>query len=224
DLGETLTHVSDAVFSLVPRSTHVTVVLRDVDDETGAYVPVATRVRAPGGQGAAPSGPVPLTRSVFRKVVGERAAVLAADAPRDVGQSESLMGASIRSTIGVPLWKGDDILGVLQVDNRDAPAMLSQEDVEVLTVLAANASLAIAGARLIQRLSSAEERLNKENALLKSREEKRQSSARPILGQSQPMINLLAELDKVAKTQVTVLIEGETGTGNDLIAVAFRYR
>jgi Nif-specific regulatory protein len=224
DLAETIVAVSDAVFSLVPRATHVTVVLRDVDDEGGAYVPVATRVRAPGGQGAAPSGPVPLTRSVFRKVVGERAAVLAADAPRDVGQSESLMGASIRSTIGVPLWKGDDILGVLQVDNRDAPAMLNQEDVEVLTVLAANASLAIAGARLIQRLSSAEERLNKENAFLKSREEKRQSAARPILGQSQSMTTLLSQLDKVAETRVTVLVEGETGTGKELIASALHYR
>jgi Nif-specific regulatory protein len=224
DLAETLAAVSDAVFSIVPQATHVTVVLRDVDDATGAYVPVSTRVRAPGGLGVAPSGPVPLTRSVFRKVVGERAAVLAADAPRDVGQSESLMGASIRSTIGVPLWKGDDILGVLQVDNRDAPSMLNQDDVEVLTVLAANASLAIAGARVIQRLSAAEERLNKENAFLKSREEKRQGAGGPILGQSQPMATLLSQLDKVAETRVTVLIEGETGTGKELVASALHYR
>jgi Nif-specific regulatory protein len=223
-LTETLAVVSDAVFSIVPRATHVTVILRDVDDASGAYVPVTTRVRAPAGHGVAPTGPVPLTRSVFRKVIGERAAVLAADAPHDVGQSESLMGASIRSTIGVPLWKGDDILGVLQVDNRDAPSMLNQDDVEVLTVLAANASLAIAGARLIQRLSAAEERLNKENAFLKSREEKRQSAARPILGQSQPMATLLSQLDKVAETRVTVLIEGETGTGKELIASALHYR
>src|SRR5450432_3666261 len=159
-LDDVLIIVCDSVFALVPRATHVTIVLRDVDEPDGTYVPVMTRVRAPGGEGAAPSGPVPITRSVFRKVVGERAAVLAADAPRDVGQSESLMGASIRSTIGVPLWKGEEILGVLQVDNRDAPAMLSQDDVEVLAVLAANVSLAVAGARLIQRLVAAEERLN----------------------------------------------------------------
>jgi Nif-specific regulatory protein len=133
------------------------------------------------------------------------------------------MGASIRSTIGVPLWKGDDILGVLQVDNRDAPAMLNQEDVEVLTVLAANASLAIFAARLIQRLSAAEERLNKENAFLKRREEKR-NGAQPILGESQAMTTVLGQLDKVAETRVTVLIEGETGTGKELIASALHYR
>ena len=223
-LDETLVAVSDAVFALVPRGTHVTIVLRDVDEPSGAYVPVMTRVRSASGQGTAPAGPVPVARSVFRKVVGERAAVLAADAPRDVGQSESLLGASIRSTIGVPLWKGDDILGVVQVDNRDAPAMLSQEDVEVLTVLAANASLAIAGARLIQRLVTAEERLKKENTFLKSREEKRQTAGQPILGNSQPMLTLLSQLDKEAETRVTVLIEGETGTGKELIASALHYR
>src|SRR5262245_6745544 len=85
-------------------------------------------------------------RSVYRKVIKERAAVLAADAPTEVGQSESLMGASIRSTIGVPLWKKGEILGVLQADNRNAPSMLNAGDVELLLVLAANASLADIGA------------------------------------------------------------------------------
>jgi len=223
-LTETLAAVADAVLGLVQRATHVTIVLREVEKGEGAYVPVMTRVRAVHGSGVAPAGPVPITRSIFRKVVGERAAVLAADAPRDVGQSESLLGASIRSTIGVPLWKGDDILGVLQVDNRDAPGMLHQDDVEVLTVLAANASLAVAGARLIDRLVAAEERLHKENTFLKDREQNRQGGARPILGQSSAMSALLTQLEKVVDTRVTVLIEGETGTGKELIASALHYR
>ena len=223
-LEETLVAVADAVLSLVPNATHVTVVLRDVDEADGAYVPMLTRIRAVSGEGTSPAGSVPITRSVFRKVIGERAAVLAADAPRDVGQSESLMGASIQSTIGVPLWKGDDILGVLQVDNRHAPAMLNQDDVEVLTVLAANASLAIESGKLIKRLTAAEERLNKENAFLKSREEKRQNGEKPILGKSQAMQALLGQLEKVVETRVTVLIEGETGTGKELIASALHYR
>jgi hypothetical protein len=48
----------------------------------------------------------------------QRAAVLAADAMREVGETASIMGAKILSTMGVPLWKGEEILGVLQVDNR----------------------------------------------------------------------------------------------------------
>jgi Nif-specific regulatory protein len=187
-----------------------------------------TRVRLPEGGSGAPPGVVPISRSVYRKVVQERAAVLAADAPKEVGQSESLMGASIRSTIGVPLWRGDEILGVLQIDNRSAPGMLGQADLELMLVLAANASLAVANARLIKRLVAAEDRLRRENQFLKHREERRhggggrQPSA--IIGESKPMRELIEQLDKVVDTRVTVLIEGETGTGKELIAAAVHYR
>ena len=231
DLDKVLVEVADATLFLVPKATHVTVVLRDDDGgndaPASAFVPVMTRVRLANGQSGPPTGPVPIARSVYRKVVKERAAVLAADAPSDVGDSESIMGASIRSTIGVPLWRGDEILGVLQVDNRNAPAMLNGGDVERLLVLAANASLAVANARLIKRLVSAEERLQKENTFLKGREEKRRGGGKQqleIIGTSDAMKRVIDQLDKVVDTRVTVLIEGETGTGKELIAAAVHYR
>ncbi|WP_437734992.1 sigma 54-interacting transcriptional regulator [Sorangium sp. So ce1335] len=229
DLDQVLAEIADAVLALVPSSTHVTVVLRDDDQEPGAapaaFVPVLTRVRSESGRGAPPTGPVPITRSVYRKVIKERAAVLAADAPIEVGQTESLMGASIRSTLAVPLWKGEEIIGVLQADNRSAPGMLNANDLETLLVLAANASLAVANARLIKRLVLAEERLQKENSFLKGREEKRRGGgAVDIIGKSEAMRRVIAQLDKVVDTRVTVLIEGETGTGKELIAAAVHYR
>ena len=230
DLSEVLVEICEAAFRLVPLATHVTIVLRD-DDEEGArqgasgYVPVMTRVR---GQDAPPSTPIPITRSVFRKVVSERAAVVAADAPTEVGRTESLMGAQIRSTLGVPLWKGDEILGVVQIDNREANGVLTSGDLEVMAVLAHNASLAVANARLVKRLRSAEERLKKENAFLKGKEQERRSGARggapEIIGQSSPMRQLLQQLEKVVNTRVTVLIEGETGVGKELVAASVHYR
>jgi Nif-specific regulatory protein len=150
--------------------------------------------------------------------------VLAADAPSEVGNTESLLGASIRSTIGVPLWKGEEIIGVLQADNRNAPGTLNARDVEQLLVLAAGASLAVANARLIKRLVAAEDRLQKENSFLKGREEKRRGAAVEIIGQSEAMRKVVAQLDKVVDTRVTVLIEGETGTGKELVAAAVHYR
>ncbi len=208
----------------------MTVVLRDDEQEpdtmAAAFVPVMTRVRLANGSGGPPAGPVPISRSVYRKVVKERAAILAAEARTEVAETESLMGASIRSTVGVPLWKGEEILGVLQVDNRSAPGMLKHADVELLLVLASNASLAVANARLIKRLLVAEERLQKENSFLKGREEKRRGGGHTvqIIGQSNAMQSVIGQLDKVVDTRVTVLIEGETGTGKELIAAAVHYR
>jgi Nif-specific regulatory protein len=230
DLIEVLGAISDATFELVPKATHVTLILREDDEDGGTqsasgYVPIMTRIR---GQTGPSSGPIPVTRSVFRKVVSERAAVIAADAPSEVGHSESLMGASIRSTLGVPLWKGDEILGVLQIDNRETSGVFSSGDLEVMAVLAHNASLAVANARLVKRLFAAEERLKKENAFLKGREESRRTGGRggapDILGQSAPIKNLIAQIDKVVDTRVTVLIEGETGVGKELVAASVHYR
>ncbi|NUP05245.1 MAG: sigma 54-interacting transcriptional regulator, partial [Polyangiaceae bacterium] len=233
DLEHVLDEVAASALELLGAATHVTIVLRDDDqakNDSSAFVPVLTRVRLPDGSSptgsARPIAPIPIARSVYRKVVKERAAVLAADAPRDVGESESLMGASIRSTIGVPLWRGDEILGVLQADNRNAPGMLTPTDVELLLLLASNASLAVSSARLIKRLKSAEENLKKENVFLKGREEKRRGGGKDvtIIGKSDAMSSLTRQLDKVVDTRVTVLVEGETGTGKELVAAAVHYR
>lgn len=233
DLAEVLAAVAQSTLDLVPRATHVTIVLRDDSDEGGArsagvagYVPVLTRVR--GQDPTTTATPIPITRSVFRKVVAERAAVVAADAPAEVAQTESLMGASIRSTMGIPLWRSEEILGVLQVDNRVTAGVFTNADMEVMAVHAHHASLAVANARLVQRLRAAEERLKKENAYLKGREESRRTGGRggqqEIVGSSSVMRTLNDQLGKVVDTRVTVLIEGETGTGKELVASAIHYR
>jgi transcriptional regulator with GAF, ATPase, and Fis domain len=230
DLGDVVDAICAAAFALIGGATHVTVVLREDGDDGGprgpgaAYVPVVTRVR---GRGAPATQPIPVTRSVFRKVVSERAAVLAADASSEMGQTESLMGAHIRSVLGVPLWKGDDILGVLQVDNRESAGVFTGADLDLCAVLAHGASLAVANARLVRRLRTAEERLKKENAFLKTREESRRIGSKgeqPIVGSSQPMRALFEQLAKVTDTRVTVLVEGETGVGKELVAAALHYR
>jgi transcriptional regulator with GAF, ATPase, and Fis domain len=223
-LDAVVAEVAESALRLAPRGTHATVaLLDDSQPDKSLLVPMVTRVRGPGGVPVAPDGPVALTRSVARRVVEGRAAVLAADAPREVLGSESLLGANIRSTIGIPLWKGDEILGVLQVDNRDAPAMFDKRDVDALGVLARGASLAVVSARLIQRLTLAEEQLRKENQFLRGRERSRQGEMR-IIGSSQRMDQVLVQLGKVVDTRVTVLVEGETGTGKELFASAIHYR
>jgi transcriptional regulator with GAF, ATPase, and Fis domain len=225
ELNDVLIAIGDAAFGLVAGATHVTIILREDDDEATrapSYVPILTRMRTQQGPA---TQPIPVTRSIFRKVVVERAAVIAADAPSEMAHSESLLGAQIRSVLAVPLWKGDEILGVLQMDNRQSAGAFSAGDLDVCAVLAHGASLAVANARLVQRLRAAEERLKKENAFLKTREESRRvgKGSQEIIGTSPAMRALLEQLAKVVDTRVTVLVEGETGVGKELIAAAVHY-
>ena len=210
--------VAAQVFRFLSRATHVTFAFREDEDGSrrGRYVPVGIRVK-----GSAGLEPVPITRSVFRKVVAERAAVLAADARRDVGETASIMGAHIQSTMGVPLWQSDDIIGVLQVDNRDQSGIFRERDLDIVALLAQMASHAFQHARLYQRLAVAEEHQRKENVYLKKREQSRREGA--IIGESATMQRLFEQLRKVVHTRVTVLVEGETGTGKELIASAVHY-
>jgi Nif-specific regulatory protein len=224
DLESVVTVLADAALGLVPRATHATVALAE-GGERGAHtlVTVVTRVRGHDGRPDAPSAEVPVTRSVAKKVIRERAAVLAVDARNEAFSSESLLGTDIESTIGVPLWKGNEILGVLQVDSRGAPVLFATRDVDALGVLAADASLAVANSRLIARLTAAEQRLEGENQFLKRRERARSGEVQ-IVGKSRAIDELLRQLDKVVDTRVSVLIEGETGTGKELIASALHHR
>ncbi len=227
DLAAVLEAVADAALVLVPRATHATLVLREElgkGPDESPLVPVLTRVRGEGGAGMTPASPVRVARSVFRKVVRERAAVLVADTTSGELSSESLQGASIRSTIGVPLWQKESIIGVLQIDNRAAPAMFTSADVDAASVLAANASLAVANAQLIHRLEVTEDQLERENSFLKGRERARRGAVSEIIGQSPAFGELLGQIGKVADTRVSVLIEGETGAGKELVAASLHYR
>lgn len=52
----------------------------------------------------------------------------------------------------------------------------------------------------------------------------RQERGRELLGRSQPMVMLQGAIDRVAPTNATVLIVGETGTGKELVARAIHNR
>ena len=75
----------------------------------------------------------------------------------------------------------------------------------------------------IEDRKRAEERLQRENAAL--REELNQASMfEEIVGSSEPLRKVLSQISKVAPSDSTVLILGQTGTGKELIARAIHKR
>jgi len=76
--------------------------------------------------------------------------------------------------------------------------------------------------QLIVRNALEKRRLSTENTLLK-REIASQSSLTQIIGQSEVMQKVLADIKKVADAKSNVLICGESGTGKELVARAIHY-
>jgi two-component system response regulator PilR (NtrC family) len=65
-------------------------------------------------------------------------------------------------------------------------------------------------------------RLKQENVLLK-KELKTRYEFSNIIGRSEPMLDVFRMVETIAKTNSTVLITGESGTGKDLVARAIHY-
>jgi transcriptional regulator with GAF, ATPase, and Fis domain len=209
-----------ATFQLLPRATHVAILLRS-DSDKDRFALAVSRERNKGEARAAGADPVRASRTVLRRVLADRAAVLTANA-QEALSSESILGGQILSILAIPLWRGDDIIGLIQSDNRASAGMFSETDLEVGLLLAAQASLAIDNATLVQRLRVAEERARGENVYLRRKEQKIQFDN--IIGDSPAMKAVFAQLERVVDTRATVCIGGETGTGKELIASAVHHQ
>ena len=218
--AEAIEAVVAATFELLPRATHVAMLLRSESDRDRFALAVSRErgVTTPSPRSSGSPDPVRASRAVLRRVLKDRAAIVIANAQEELSTSESILGGQILSMLAIPLWRGDDIIGLVQADNRNTAGMFAERDLEVALLLGSQAALAIDNATLVGRLRIAEEKARGENVYLKRREQKLKFDN--IIGDSPAMKAVLVQLERVIDTRATVCIEGETGTGKELVASA----
>jgi transcriptional regulator with GAF, ATPase, and Fis domain len=166
---------------------------------------------------------------LLEKIPAERGALLLKDSTgmthamsadrryplRPVRMSKAMMDRVVRdgtammspSTICIPLHGSDGCVGVIHVATSDPNATFDAHHFELMTMIAGVGGLALEQAMQLERMET-------ENASLKRDMEIRTE----IVGSSDAIIKLGAQIRKVAATDSTVLIQGETGTGKELVA------
>ena len=92
-----------------------------------------------------PSGEVPVSRTMLQAVIDERVALVTFDAQADqrLSGGESIRLHQIRSAMCAPLWSGERIVGVIQVDSPFHVGAFRERDLDVLTTLANYAAVAV---------------------------------------------------------------------------------
>jgi len=120
--------------------------------------------------------------------------------------SESI-GFQTRSIACVPMKVRGDIIGVVEIIDKEDGSPIRYEDMKTLTVFAEMASLAICKARKI-------EQVKRENRDL--REEL--GNKYQIIGGSKGLQKVISDAFKVANSKTATLILGESGTGKELLA------
>jgi formate hydrogenlyase transcriptional activator len=136
----------------------------------------------------------------------------------DMTVSRNLLAEGIRSHCAVPLLSHSHPLGTLNV-GRLRDNGFTSADVDLLTQVAGQIALAVENALAFRQIEELKNKLAEEKLYLE--DEIRSEYRFPeIIGSSPAIKKVLRQVEIVAPADTTVLIEGETGTGKELIARA----
>ena len=152
-----------------------------------------------------------ISDSIVRKVIDTGRPVIVSDALSDsqFKTSESVLALRLSSVMCAPLVSQGHVQGVLYVGNDRVKGLFERNQLDVLSIFAAQASTILQNAMLLNAL------LADKAKLVSELKDKRFGE---IIGACPSMMEVFRKLQKVATTDISVLITGETGTGKELIA------
>ncbi len=126
--------------------------------------------------------------------------------------------AGLLSVVSVPMSVRGEFIGTLNVASCTI-GRYGEEDASLLHVIADQMAFAIENMIAYEEIASLKSRLEEENLYLQE-EVRAEAAFGDVIGESRGMLAVLAGVRKVAGTDSTVLVTGETGTGKELIVRA----
>jgi len=244
DLGKLLTLVVDSVIELTQAERGFLLLKsRDKLEIRTARNLDREAIRNPGRK---------ISRSIAEEVAETGKPLITINAQRDerLSSSGSVTDLKLRSVMAVAFKLKDLVTGVLYLDNRFEEGVFSKVDLPLAEAFADQASIAVENARLVEvaklrqeELARAKERVDELNRVLNEKVRRQSAeldqvkqilkerqdelefkySYAKIIGGSSRMRDVFRLLDKVTDTNVPVLVQGDSGTGKELVARAIHF-
>ncbi len=165
---------------------------------------------------------IPADRGIAGAVLqsGRSENVTQADSdPRHYGEADRQSGVATSSMLAVQLRTRTEAIGVIEAVNHRSGTRFGDEDLALLEVLAEPIAIAIENARTLKRARESEEKLRAEVGALR-RDLARQDRFTEIVAVSPAMFEVFGLMEGAAGSSISVLVQGETGTGKELVARA----
>ncbi|WP_437313515.1 sigma 54-interacting transcriptional regulator [Sorangium sp. So ce385] len=155
-----------------------------------------------GGPGA---DDIAVSRTLLEAVTVRREGVIVHNSG-DRGAPKTLVREGILMAMAVPLQAGSLLLGFLYVDARQPTSPFTPQDLDFLTAIGHLSAAALESAQRYRRMEALAEALGPGGP------------AGELIGASEPMRRLKAQIQKYGASSANVLIQGESGTGKELVA------
>jgi formate hydrogenlyase transcriptional activator len=167
---------------------------------------------------------LPVSQHPISEIMKSGEAYVASDleSHRQFGTDEPLFNARFRSYIDLPLMKKGQLIGTIKFLSKEKGSYTPAQ-VRLLQDVTDIVAIAVSNALAYEEIKSLKEQLVLENRVLQE-EIVQRSIYEEIVGSSSCLQKVLAAIEKVAPTDSTVLITGETGTGKELVAHAIHRR
>jgi len=152
-----------------------------------------------------------LSDTIVQRVLQTRQPLRIEDALHDAqfNASESVVNLKLASVMCLPLVMRGELVGAIYLGNDKLTNLFTERELEVATSFCSTAALLIELARQLDELRA-------DKKALQDRLEAQAYG--DIIGACDAIRDIFHKIDKVAGTDISVLVTGETGTGKELIA------
>ncbi len=159
DLKEIFGKATDLIFRGTPADRVVALLADEtLDGKILGYslYPIALKTRDEKME--AMTEKLTISRTITQKVMREKVALLSQDAKTDAQFSgaESIVSQGVRSTICAPLVTESNVHGVVYADRLDPFATFSQDDLELISAIAAQTAVTVETVKAHKRLAREE--------------------------------------------------------------------
>ena len=145
EVDQLLLRILDALFRVFAQADRGFIML--IDPETGELEPKAVKKKHEGDEDQ-----ITVSTTVINKTIHDRQALLCQDAMFDerFQASQSIVSHHIRSVMCAPLAAKNEIVGVVHIDTTDPERPFTQDDLNMLTGMAAQGAMAIRNTQLYE--------------------------------------------------------------------------